>query len=338
MDDHQMERDDISNGYIRVVERKEHGSVLTMDLLESFSDGFHRPVLFRGMVPLDPKVQSRSFFEVEVGQKLLWRERTGNAPVTVRNKQGKTDYNYVSGKEGTAKEYLDDIFVNKKDVYAHLGNISSGFQDLHKFPWGGTLFDHVHQEVFAKPWFDVPGWRLTGHVFLGNNTDMYGDPANGAPGSDWHMFATTNLFLLLAGRKKWMTRPPRKGDQFRNLNELISPAGGRECPEDDVPFDTVYINPGDLLFNMPYEWHKVLNARGWNLGAAFRVIDETYVARILNMPAIKANLKTKRLNDDLAHLMTSLNTASHDPVRMQMSLNTAEMMICTMARLELLED
>ena len=73
------------------------------------------------------------------------------------------------------------------------------------------------------------------------------------------------------------------------------------------------------------------------VGAAFRVIDRPYVDSLREYPAVKANLKLREISDDYAHLATSLKFASLDPVRMAMSLNTAEIMICTAARFDLIK-
>ena len=149
------------------------------------------------------------------------------------------------------------------------------------------------------------------------------------------MFPTVNVFVMISGAKKWMTRPPLPGDQFRHQEEIVFPTGGREGPIEEREFDTVYLESGDVLFNVPFEWHKVLNARGPSVGAAFRVIDRPYVDSLKDYPAVKANLKLKEVNDDYSHLATSLKYASLDPQRMAMSLNSIEMMICTSARFNL---
>ncbi|MEM7455926.1 MAG: hypothetical protein AAF456_16365 [Planctomycetota bacterium] len=324
--------DNLENDFINIVEADEHKNELTYELVEACSKNFSKPVLFRKLAPLADDVQTRAFLEVDTDQKLLWREKEDDKAVAFRDETGKTDYNYVQGREGTAAEYLDEIFENNKDVYAHLGRVSSGFKDLNKFPWGMTIFEHLHDTVFAKDWFKIPQWELSGHSFIGNNTGMYDEPGKGAPGSDWHMFPTLNLFVMISGGKQWMTSPPRQGDQFRNQEEIVFPSGGRENPVDDLTFDTVYLESGDVLLNMPYEWHKVLNRKGPSVGAAFRIIDRPYVESIKDYPAVKANLKLKNINDEYAHLLTSLKYASMDKERMMMSLNNSEMMICTAAR------
>lgn len=330
-------QDQLQNDYINIVEADEHKNELTQELLEACSNNYSKPVLFRKLVPLDQSVQTREFLEVGLDESLLWREKTDDSAVRFRNEDGKTDYNYVTGREGTAKEYLDEIFEAGKDVYAHLGKVSSGFSELHKHKWGQVIFDHIRDHVFGENWFQYPGWELSGHCFIGNNTEMFAEPGKGAPGSDWHMFPTLNVFVMIAGMKQWMTRPPLNGDQFRDQEELVFPSGGREGPVEERQYDTVYLESGDVLFNVPYEWHKVLNAQGPSVGAAFRVIDRPYVDQLRAYPAVAANLKLKEMNDEYAHMATSLKYASFDPVRMAMSLNTAEMMICTAARFNLVQ-
>ncbi len=328
-------QDQLQNNYINIVEPDEHKNELTLELLESCTNNFAKPVVFRQMAQLPGNVATREFLEVNTDEKLLWREKTGDKAVAFRNEEGKTDYNYVSGCEGTAREYLDEIFENNKDVYSHLGNVSSGFADLHKYSWGVTIFEHLREQVFANGWFKVPGWDLTGHCFIGNNTEMFAEPNRGAPGSDWHMFPTLNLFVMIAGQKRWMTRPPMPGDQFQHPEELVFASGGRENPVEDREFDTLYLESGDVLFNVPYEWHKVLNAQGPSVGAAFRIVDRPYVDNLIESPAVKANIKLREMNDEYGHMVTSLKYASLDPVRMAMSLNTAEIMVCTAARFQI---
>lgn len=327
--------DILNNEYMNIVEPDEHNHVLTKELLAACSNNFSKPVLFRKLVPLGPEAQTREFLEVHSDQSLLWREKTDDTAVAFRDENGKTDYNYVTGREGTASDYLDEIFQHKKDVYAHLGKVSSGFNELHKHEWGDLIFEHLREQVFNHQWFDIPGWELSGHCFIGNNTEMFAEPGKGAPGSDWHMFPTLNVFVMISGMKQWMTRPPQQGDQFKHQEELVFPTGGREAPVEERDYDTLYLESGDVLVNMPYEWHKVLNAQGPSVGAAFRIIDRPYVDQLKTYPAVKSNLKLRSINDEYAHLATSLKYASLDPMRMFMALNTAEMMICTAARFNL---
>lgn len=311
--------------FINVIEENEHRGELTLPSVTAFTENFSKPALLRKLVPIPGKLLTKSFFEtIDPSKSVQWRRKSGDAPVAFRSASGRSDYNYVTGQVGTGAEFLDDIFDKKIDVYSHLGTISSGYKDPHE--WGKLVFGRVQEEVFSTPWMNVEGWRTTGHMFLGYSTLDYGEPSQGAVGSDWHMFATLNLFVMIAGRKKWMTRPPMLGEQFENEDRLFAASSGREAPGATFDHDAVYVEPGDALVNPPYEWHKVLNARGLNIGAAFRVIDTIYINQLVRRRAILANLPNfgDLLPESVAHLLTSLRYGSLHFNRAQMMLNEAE--------------
>lgn len=311
--------------FINVVEADDHGRTLTMETVRRCSETFSKPVLFRNMVDIPPKLVSRQFYdEIPAHETLQWRRKQGNDRVSFRTKDGKADYNYVSGHVGTGSEFLDDIFVHNLDVYSHLGTISSGFDDPYK--WGKIAFNRVKEEIFRSGWFRIDDWKISGHMFFGYSNEEYGEPTHGAVGSDWHMFPTVNVFVMIAGRKKWMTRPPEIGEQLGDDSNMFPTSSGREAPGADFDHDTVYVEPGDVLVNLPFEWHKVLNTTGLNLGAAFRVIDTAYIARLAKRPSISASVPNlaEELSEEAAHLLTSLSYASHHLNRAQMILNDAE--------------
>jgi len=311
--------------YVNVIEEKDHCGELTMAGAAAFTENFSKPAVLRRLVKIDPKLATRAFYDaIGPGKSLQWRRKNGVAPVSMRSGNGKTDYNYVNGTVGMASEFLDDIFERKLDVYSHLGTVSAGYKD--PYEWGKLAFNVIREEVFRSDWFKVDGWQITGHMFLGYSTQEYGEPSNGAVGSDWHMFPTLNVFVMIAGRKKWMTRPPALTEQFDGDEFMFSTSSGREAPGGEFDHDAFYLDPGDVLLNPPYEWHKVLNARGLSLGAAFRVIDTLYIARLAKRRVILANLPTfgEDLPETVAHLLTSLRYASLHLNRAQMMLNDGE--------------
>ncbi|MFG0335870.1 MAG: hypothetical protein ACF8TS_21135, partial [Maioricimonas sp. JB049] len=61
------------------------------------------------------------------------------------------------------------------------------------------------------------------------------------------------------------------------------------------------------------------------------------VEQLMQYPAVKANLKLRKMSDEYKHLATSLRMASLDPRRIRMTLNTAELMICAASRFPILE-
>lgn len=323
---------EISHGYVNIVPPSTHLGYLTLQKIQDHSEGFSKPALFKHMIEIDEKFSTRKFYErVDPNKTLQWRVKSADSEVGIRSKDGASDYNYVTGKVGTGSEFLDDIFVRRLDVYSHLGTISSGFDD--PYEWGKDAFRLVRDEILREGWFNVPEWRITGHMFLGNSTQEFGEPRHGAVGSDWHMFPTLNIFVMIAGRKKWTTRPPMIGEQFCEYDRLFPTSSGREAAGVEFDGDTIYIEPGDVLLNPPFEWHKVLNDIGFTLGAAFRIIDVDYLSRIRsrkNLDLLKADPAT---HEEMAHFVTSANYASRHLNRAQMLLNDVEY-LCLRKRVE----
>jgi hypothetical protein len=90
----------------------------------------------------------------------------------------------------------------------------------------------------------------------------------------------------------------------------------------------VYVEPGDALLNMPFEWHKVLNDKGLSVAAAFRIIDVDYLSRLSQRPTLDVS-KVDVSHDfeeteEMAHFLTSIGYASHHINRAQMLVNDME--------------
>lgn len=320
--------DDLSHDYVAVVGPDEHHGKVDLDDIARFTDGYSRPALLRGMVDINPELATKEFFEaIGSDKRLQWREKQSDAPVAQKAADGTLDYNYISGKKGTGAEFLADVFDADLDVYSMLGGIDHREQlpDFdHPNEWGRAAFDRVREEIFSSGWLDIPNWHLTGHMFFGHSTQQFGEPQQGAVGSDWHMFPTLNVFVMIAGRKQWMTRPPHPGDQFRDYDKMFPTSSGREAPAGDFECDTMYLEPGDVLVNPPFEWHKVLNDEGLSLGGAFRVIDTEYLADLETRENLDLKKADIRENEDLAHFITSVSYASRSGTRAGMILNDLE--------------
>lgn len=321
--------------YVNVVEPAQHKGKLTLEAVDKFTEGFSKPAVFRKLVEIDPQLGKREFYEKDSEDRTRWRLKTDDRRAAMRNDNGTVDWNYVNNREGTAKEFLDDIFVHQQDVYGHIGAISvdySGDGSFYNDPyakWGMSTFMRVKEKIFAKPWFAIDGWHVNGQMFFGHSTQEFGEPARGAVGSDWHMFPTLNMFVMIAGVKQWSTCPPRLGEQSSGYQKMLNTMGsGREDSGGEYDCDVVYLRPGDVLINPPYEWHKVLNGTGLTAGAAFRVVDVSYLSQLGGREA----LDTSRAKFDgsasrtfeLMHFLTSINYASRHINRAQMMVNEIE--------------
>lgn len=168
-----MERDNLKNGFINIITESDHKKTLTLSKARKYTENFSKPALLKGMVNIPPEMATREFFDqVPPDKKVQWRVKEGNQAVSMRAEDGSSDYNYVTGRVGTGKEFLDNIFSEKLDVYSHLGTISSGYND--PYEWGKEAFRLVKDEIFSQTWFDVPEWEVTGHFFSGEAIKITG--------------------------------------------------------------------------------------------------------------------------------------------------------------------
>lgn len=89
------------------------------------------------------------------------------------------------------------------------------------------------------------------------------DPDIVPTGSDFHCAAGNNWFIQVAGRKRWeFIMPehsaflwPLKGGLFNFWN------GQKDMAEASrhIPREYVDLAPGDVLFNPPWQWHKIIS-------------------------------------------------------------------------------
>ena len=342
-------KDELGNGFIAVVEKAEHGGKLTRELLEQTTENFTKVAVYKNMVPFPPEITERAYYDaIAPEQNTVWRKQREGVGVDMADR-----YDYVTGEEGTAGEFIEQVFSGNVGTYAFLGPMAYGLAEQKGEPsWGSKLFRKIRAEIFRTPWLDMPPWRMTGQAFFGSCTAQFGEVSEGHPGSDWHSAASLNLFVMVAGLRKWMSFPPGEGEQLGKKATRIEGAL-RVDPADASTYDTVHLHPGDVLFNPPFEWHKILNARGLTCGMAFRLKDVEYVSELVEHHLKGAALELgtdERIQevtrgyftsiaarddlegeDGIVHLLTSAMYASLDPRRAKMLLGIVELNIMQMA-------
>jgi hypothetical protein len=322
--------DDVSNGFISVVPPSQHGGVMTMDRVERDTQGFRRPVLYKAMAPVVPELATRAFFEGlgrGDGDTVVWTQHT---PGT-----GRWPMPFEDAKQGASSEFLACLFDAPTNVYTTIGSMAPYGTDASS-DWASAAFRKVRDALVRPSWFRIDPWRTGGQAFIGYTSADFGEIAEGYPGSDWHSICTLNMFVMAAGIKRWMTCPPIPSAMPPDLVRPVS--GGREWYTQAGPrrFDAVHVEPGDVLVNPPYEWHKIINARGFTCGLALRIVDVGYCHRLVEQglplvarevgidPALAAKVG-EELEEAAAaersegfgdlHNLTSASYAARDPAR-----------------------
>ena len=333
-------QDELSHGYIAVVPASRHGKKLTKELLFEVTEDFKKPAVFKDMVAIDSVLANRVFYQdIDPAAKTVWRRQKPGVGVKMEDR-----YDYVSGEEGAASQFLNEVFSGVS-TYAFLGPMAYQFGEPGAQSWGSKVFRKVQREVFKDQWLAFDSWKLTGQLFFGASDTLFGEPADGFPGSDWHSAASINLFVMVAGLRKWLTYPPHLEEQLGNTATRIE-GSLRVKPKDSLKFDTVYLRPGDVLVNPPFEWHKVLNGQGFSCGMACRIKDIDYGRHLLKdhlggvalevgadektVAQVEAYLlelfETESVDgeDGPLHLLTSSMYASKDPRRAPLLLGVLE--------------
>jgi len=103
----------------------------------------------------------------------------------------------------------------------------------------------------------------------------------GGAGTDTglHSAVPANLFVQVAGRKRWVLYPPSASPAFRPPMERAMYFASRfdpDAPDPEafpeacaLPALEVELGPGDVLYNPPFWWHKVSNPTV-SIGVGFR--------------------------------------------------------------------
>jgi hypothetical protein len=89
------------------------------------------------------------------------------------------------------------------------------------------------------------------------------DPSITPTGSDFHCAAGNNWFIQVAGRKRWEFIMPKhsaslwplKGGLYNFWNGQKDMAGASP----HIPREYVDLGPGDMIFNPPWQWHKIIS-------------------------------------------------------------------------------
>jgi hypothetical protein len=168
---------------------------------------------------------------------------------------------------------LQYLFFPVKSRFTFNGSEAGSLEELHAKCNEITLRDLELHRIW-------PGFGTKAHTSFFGSQFVIGKSAEGGglnkntTGSDWHCAIGNNWFIEVAGRKKWYFveqkytpyMHPLKGGMFNMWtgNKQMS------VEQTHLPTLTVDLNPGDLLYNPDWMWHKVVNYGGFSIGMPIR--------------------------------------------------------------------
>lgn len=272
-----------------------HARDLTDELFLKYSNNYRNPVLIKGFM----KNSNACKWNID----------------SLNSKIGNFKLNVVSKKD-------NKINITHMPFHHYAANKNNGYYVnnnhtiLSNFP---TLFDDV------KPSYDhllsiLKSSNLR-NIHIGNLFIGYSEKF-GQTGSNLHCGGSGNFFCMLKGRKKWTLISPKysyllkgrvssSGIHGQSLFEM-GDSSLEKTPEiyEYLPRYEVVLEPGDVLWNAPWWWHRIQNLPGETIGLAIRNNKVTWLNLRNNLTytlsghtyllynSLVLNLYERTLNDD----------------------------------------
>jgi len=232
------------------------------EYFQQVSNNWSQPVVFRGAIhhELSPSTL-RAEFDPELLESVVDFKRCEPEKGGI--------FDLVFGQAELDKCAFKDFIDNEQlpDSYMTLGATPYMNQDFERRNTSSRLVMELRRvcgndTVFRRiTSFDEDSLL---QAFIGNITTDYADPYHGYTGSPWHACYHRNIFLQVLGHKKWEFMSRANDAHFADMgNDPYCSILGSPPVEGIVT--SVVLSPGDILLNPVCLWHKVLNAKGFNL-------------------------------------------------------------------------
>lgn len=230
---------------------------LTDELFIKMSRHYRHPVLIKGFMK-DTNAVKR--WNTDYLKKVI-----GDFEVNTIKYVEKFEIKKMTFNKFTDEMTKDDIYINNNHTI--LGN----------FP---QLFDDI-QPQFSLLLKILKSCNLYS-VHIANLFIGYNDNSKKCTGSSMHCGGSGNFFCMLKGRKHWTLIDPQyscllKGRVARTGIHAQTLFDMGDLPLDQIPPIFTYLpryevmmEEGDILYNPPWWWHRIINDDGLSIGMAIR--------------------------------------------------------------------
>jgi len=234
---------------------------LNLHTFSKLSNNFRNPVLIKGVFKDTPAVQNWSLDYL-------------------KNVIQDYSINVVSEQGLESGDLLEEMPFSEFAEKCAQGNvyINNNHTILNAFP---ELFNDLDQDF--KFLVRAVNTNLTSvhiaNLFIGNSCVSENQPPTG---SNIHCGGSGNFFCQIVGQKEWILIDPKYSHLLKGR---VSPSGIHAQSLFDmldtrldtipemllkIPHYRVVLEPGDVLWNAPWWWHRVHNKPGFSIGMAIR--------------------------------------------------------------------
>jgi Cupin-like domain len=265
--------DKVSSGFQNIYstfhpkQKIEHPRIKTMsaDELQNFkifSKSLSSPVLIRGGLKNSPACQKWNFDYFMKGyadKKIVCIDDSSVKNSNLSIKEGAL----LDGSVKTLRAVIENIEQGGSNYVSNVSEFLQSNPELVEELEITKLIENIKTESrFSR--FNY----LFSQIFMGNSHSV----------SALHCAIGTNLFVNVFGRKTWYLIPPKYTSLLKpHLNQFGLFAISEQDifnPDDisqNIPYITVTLDPGDVLFIPPWWWHAVRNESELTIGVANRI-------------------------------------------------------------------
>jgi Cupin-like domain len=239
--------------------------VMTADALQdfkAFSKGLSVPVLIRGGLKNSPACRKWSFDYFMKGYADKKIVCINDSSVQNSNRSIKEGA-LLDGSVKTLRAVIENIEQGGSNYVSNVSEFLQANPELvEELEIVSLIKDIKKESKFSR--FNY----LFSQIFMGNSHSV----------SALHCAIGTNLFVNVFGRKTWYLIPPKYTSLLKpHLNQYGLFAISEQDifnPNDisqKIPYISVTLDPGDVLFIPPWWWHAVRNESELTIGVANRI-------------------------------------------------------------------
>ena len=246
----------------------------SFELLQEASNNFRSPVVVRGLFR-----ESYAVAHWSTRDYLPAKMEGFNIPVVQDGTLGTLQNDRVVNSFADSFHQIYDADHTRQYIF---------FPVKSRFTFNGSdagsaaaLEERVNEVVKAdldlnKLW---PGFGSTNHSSFAGAQFVIGKTnpsiAGGKfTGSNWHCAPGNNYFIQVAGVKRWEFIDPKYSAYLWPLKGGLKNmwTGNPNIAEDQehIPTQMVDLQPGDMVFNPDWAWHKITNHPGFTIGVPVR--------------------------------------------------------------------
>jgi hypothetical protein len=128
-------------------------------------------------------------------------------------------------------------------------------------------------------------------------------------GTDFHCAGANNWFIQVVGRKRWEFLMPEHSPYLWPLKGgMVNFWNGNENMARDsehLPREFVILNPGDVLLNPPWQWHKIVSKSSLDSRPPTPLLTVNSHCWLVDYPGFTIGVPIRELN--------GLNTVTNNP-------------------------